>query len=167
MPSPLSSARQCQEQENNENGHSDASNKEAVQSGGRVDSSAQARSDLLEKIRVDIRTPVRPRSGEAVQQCKRIIEGLRQAIAAAKDGDLRADLLNIAPARTCQILYEDFSLVNNRVVAYLARPHRGAIGELPPYGIYCFAIQLKALKLLAVLKDHSRAHEELYWRYLK
>ncbi|KAH7722257.1 PEB-1 protein [Aphelenchoides avenae] len=176
MASPSSSARQCQEQENNEDAHSDASSEDERSDSSSeqavVDSSVPALSDLLPKIRVDIRTTVETRSDAAVDQCKRIIGGLRLAEAAANDGDLRADILNIAPPRFCKRMYEKFARVNDRVVNYMALvdlyhhtlPHAK---ELPPFGIYCFAIQLKALKLLAVLKDHSRAHEELYWRYLE
>lgn len=62
----------------------------------------------------------------------------------------------------------------------MARPH--AVDELPEWRLVlefvsslCFltfsihgvAIPLELLKLLAVLKDHSRPHKELYWRYLK
>lgn len=69
------------------------------------------------------------------------MQGLRigAILAAANDGDLRADILNIAPPRFCKRMYEKFARVNDRVVNYMALvdlyhhtlPHAK---ELPPFG---------------------------------
>lgn len=56
-------------------------------------------------------------------------------------------------------------IISNRIVNFMARPH--AIDDLPEWSISGVAVPLELLKLLAVLKDHSRPHKELYWRYLK
>jgi len=103
-----------------------------------------------------------------VYQCQRISEGLKLAQTLANDKECETKLRDILTAVLCAHINEA-QLISNAVVVYLSSPAAAVTSqhEVPDWSRHGVSIPIELIKLLSILKDHSRMHKDLYWRTLE
>lgn len=57
--------------------------------------------------------------------------------------------------------------MSNNSVVYLCSSNSFIQQDVPEWSKYAVSIPIELIKLLAILKDHSRLHKDLYWRLLE
>lgn len=88
-------------------------------------------------------------------------------LALAGDKDVNEKLKTILTVTLCAHINES-QLVSNNSVVYLCSPSAVHSQQVvPEWSKYAVSIPIELIKLLAILKDHSRLHKDLYWRMLE
>jgi hypothetical protein len=84
------------------------------------------------------------------------------------DKDASEKLRNILTASLCQHINETQLSSNGSVVYFCSPTNTSQLQqEVPEWSKYAISIPIELIKLLSILKDHSRLHKDLYWRLLE
>lgn len=90
-----------------------------------------------------------------------------QFSALTNDKDANEKLKDILTSTLCAHINES-QLVSNNSVIYLCSSNSSHLQkDLPEWGKYAVSIPIELIKLLCIMKDHSRIHKDLYWRMLE
>uniref|UniRef100_A0AAF5Q257 Protein CIP2A n=1 Tax=Wuchereria bancrofti TaxID=6293 RepID=A0AAF5Q257_WUCBA len=121
---------------------------------------------VLRLIENNTKTAIETVSNFVKFQCQRITEGLRLAETVSNDDETRTYLFEVVSAPLCSHIIES-QMISNTVVTYVGQPAMQRSGSLPEWCVDGVAVVLKLLRVLTILKDHSKPHKDLYWKILK
>ncbi|EFO27564.2 hypothetical protein LOAG_00913 [Loa loa] len=138
---------------------------ELVENDGHVQDVLPA-EHILRLIENTTKTAIETVSNIVKFQCQRITEGLHLAETVLNDDEIRIPLLEVVTAPLCSHIIES-QMISNTVVTCVGQSAMQYGGSLPEWCIDSVAVVLKLLRVLAVLKDYSKSHEDLYWKILK
>ncbi|KAI6238006.1 hypothetical protein M3Y99_00727200 [Aphelenchoides fujianensis] len=130
---------------------------------------------LVSIVEANVKTPVATKSDLVVFQCLRISESLKLAQTLAGDKTANEQLSGVLTASLCSHLNET-QRITNGVISRVCSPQSSFASsassdsnhfELCEWNRVAISIPLELIRLLAILKDHSRLHKDLYWRTLE
>lgn len=121
---------------------------------------------ILRLIENNTKTAIETVSNFVKFQCQRITEGLRLVETVSNDDETRTYLFEVVTAPLCSHIIES-QMISNTVVTYVGQPAMQRSGSLPEWCVDGVAVVLKLLRVLTILKDHSKPHKDLYWKILK
>ncbi|CAG9535336.1 unnamed protein product [Cercopithifilaria johnstoni] len=120
---------------------------------------------ILRLIENNTKTAIETVSSLVKFQCQRITEGLRLVEMVLNDDEIKTDLLEVITAPLCSHIIES-QMISNTVVTYVGQLAMQR-GSLPEWCVDGVVVVLKLLRVLVLLKDYSKSHEDLYWKVLK
>ncbi|CAJ0920079.1 unnamed protein product, partial [Mesorhabditis belari] len=121
---------------------------------------------LMQILEENVKTTIDTGSDLVGKQCERICEALRMAEVLSGDDEIRASLLAVTSSQLCSHLAET-QLMTNPIAVQMHKPPQSRNEILPIWSEHGASIILELLRLLAALKDTSKAHKDQYWRSLR
>ncbi|KAI6179113.1 hypothetical protein M3Y98_00575400 [Aphelenchoides besseyi] len=146
--------------------------KESIEESGSLKSYFDDVNTLISIVEMNVKTPVATNSDLVVFQCRRIAESLKFSQTLSSDRTANERLCSVLTAPLCSHLNET-QFVMNSVIERVSSPSTSADAmaggqlEINEWNKCAVAIPIQLIRLLSILKDHSRPHKDLYWRTLE